>query len=83
MLNTISVQQLKDLNIVLSKNFNDYLDLNYEKIIADTYMFNDGTSFIQFEKLLDNRFFSIKNKFINHPLLEKYTFEEILIIGTL
>ena len=33
----------KDLNIILSKNFNDFLELNYDKIIADTYFFGRET----------------------------------------
>ncbi len=72
-----------DLNNILSNNFNNFSELNYDKIIADTYMFGDGTSFIKFKKLLDKRFLSIKNKFNQHPLSEKYSFNEILIIGSL
>ena len=30
----------KNLNAILQKNFNDYLELDYDKIIADTYMFS-------------------------------------------
>ena len=72
-----------DLNIIFLKNFTDFFELNYDKIIADTYMFTDGTTFFQFKKLLDKRFFLIKNKFKEHPLSEKYSFDEILVIASL
>ena len=73
----------KDLNIILLKNFNDFLELNYDKIIADTYFFGSGTSFFQFKKLLDKKFLLIKKKFKEHPLSKRYSFYEILIIGSL
>ena len=72
-----------DLSNILLKNFNDDFELNYDKIIADTYMLNYGSPFIHFKKLLDKRFLSIQNKFKEHPLLEKYSFNEILIIASL
>jgi len=73
----------KDLNIILSKNFNDFFELNYNKIISDTYMLAEGASFLQFTKLLDKRYLLIKNKFEKHPLSKKYSFDEILIIASL
>jgi UPF0755 protein len=72
-----------DLNIILLKNFDSFHELNYEKIIADTYMLADKASFYQFKKLLDKKFLLIKNKFKEHPLLEKYSFDEILVIASL
>ena len=50
----------RDLNIILLKHFNDFFELNYDKVIADTYMIADGTSFSHFKKLLDKRFLFIK-----------------------
>jgi UPF0755 protein len=73
----------KNLNIILSSSFNDYLELNYDKIIADTYFIGSGTSFLQFKKLLDKKFLFIKNKFKEHSLSERYSFDQILIIGSL
>ena len=73
----------KNLNAILQKNFNDYLELDYDKIIADTYMFSEGTSFFQFKKQLDKRFLLVKNKFNEYPLSKKYSFDEILVIGSL
>ena len=84
--NTITIIEgwsKKDLNIILLKNFNDFFELNYDKIIADTYMLNYGSSFIQFKKLLDKRFLSFKESFKEHSLLDKYSFNEILVIGSL
>ena len=72
-----------DLNIILYENFNDISELSYDKIIADTYMFSEGTSFFEFKKLLDKRFLLIKNKFKEHHLLKKYSFQEMLVIASL
>ena len=44
---------------------------------------SEGTSFFQFKKLLDKKFLLIKKKYKEHPLLEKYSFDEILIIASL
>ena len=73
----------KDLNKIFNKNFNEYIELDYNRIIADTYMFSEGSSFNEFKKQLDKRYMLIKNKFKNHYLLKKYSFNEILIIGSL
>jgi len=72
-----------DLNNILFKNFGNFHELNYDKIIADTYMFAEESSFIQFKKILDKKYILIKNKFEEHPLSEKYSFDEILVIGSL
>ena len=72
-----------DLNIILLKNFSDFSELKYDKIIADTYMFTEGTSFLQFKKILDKKFLLIKNKYKEHYLSEKYSFKEIMIIASL
>ena len=72
-----------NLNIILSQNFTNFFELDYNKIIADTYMLNDGSSFFQFKKLLDKRFLLIKSKFKEHPMSKKYSFDEILVIASL
>jgi UPF0755 protein len=72
-----------DLNIILSKNFTDFYELYYDKVIADTYMLSEGTSFFQFKKLLNKRFLLIKNKYKKDPLSKKYSFDEILVIASL
>jgi len=73
----------KDLNKILSKNFNKFYELNYDNIIADTYLLTDGISFFQFKKLLDKKYLLTKNKFKEHPLSKKYSFNEILVIASL
>ena len=73
----------KDLNIILFENFNNFSELNYDTLIADTYMLSEGTSFFQFKKLLDKKFLLFKNQYKENALLEKYSFEEILVIGSL
>ena len=72
-----------DLNIILLKLFEKPYEINYDKIIADTYFLSEGTSFSTFKKQLDKRFLLIKNKYKDHHLLKKYSFDEILIIGSL
>ncbi|MDA9632999.1 endolytic transglycosylase MltG [Pelagibacteraceae bacterium] len=72
-----------ELNITLSKFFDKYQEIDYDKIAADTYILSEGASFLTFKKQLDEQFLLIKNKFQDHPLLERYSFKEILIIGSL
>ena len=72
-----------DLNIILLKLFEKPYEINYDKIIADTYFLSEGTSFSSFKKQLDKRFLLIKNKYKDHHLLKKYSFNEILTIGSL
>ena len=72
-----------DLNILLNKYFKKYQIPEYNKVIADTYYYNYGTDYKNFEIQINNNFNKIKNKFDNHPLLDKFTFEELLIIGSL
>ena len=72
-----------DLNNILLNNFDDYFEIDYDKIIADTYLLSNGSSFIAFKKQLDKNFLFIKNKFKEHPLLKKYSFDQVMIIGSL
>jgi UPF0755 protein len=72
-----------ELNIILSKFFDKSQEIDYDKIAADTYILSEGASFLTFKKQLDEQFLLIKNKFQDHPLLERYSFKEILIIGSL
>ncbi len=72
-----------DLNIILQNNFADFHELNYEKIIADTYMLADEASFFQFKKLLNKKYLLIKNKFKENSLSDEYSFDEILVIASL
>ena len=72
-----------NLNINLLKFFEKPNEIDYDEIIADTYLLSDGASFLTFKKQINKRFLFIKNKFKDHPLLEKFSFKEIIIIGSL
>ena len=73
----------KDLNIILNNNFNKFEEIDYDEIIADTYFFAYGSSFNDFKKELKNKFEDFKNKYENNILLKRFSFLEILIIGSL
>jgi len=73
----------KQLNEKLAIIFEKYEDLNYDEILADTYFYSKDSTFIDFKKNLKKNFLKIKNKFTNHELLKKFTFNEIIIIGSL
>ena len=71
-----------DLNKELSKHFSNYKTISYNDILADTYYYNKGEGFNKFLKKLK----TFKEDYflnINNELLEKYSNDEILIIGSL
>ena len=72
-----------ELNQELSRFFYDYFTIPYEEIIADTYFFNKGKNFEQFYKNLKNLKYKYFIKFKGNKLLEKYSINEIIIIGSL
>ena len=72
-----------DLNLILSKNFEEFDQIEYYNVIADTYMFSEGSSFKEFKNILKNRFVKVKDKYKNNHLLKKFSFKEILIMGSL
>ena len=71
------------MNKILNNNFIKYKELEYNELIADTYYFNYGLDFDKFKKILIENLYDIKEKYKNHKLLKKFTFDEILIIGSL
>ena len=73
----------KELNKILKDNFNNFEELEYDQIIADTYMFSRGSSFVNLKQKTQDRFQKFKNKFKNNNLLKKFSFKEIMIIGSL
>ena len=75
--------QKKQLNNILKSNFEQFNELEYSEIIANTYLFSKNSSFIELRKKLKKKFEEIKVKYKNHKLLRKFTFKEILIIGSL
>ncbi len=72
-----------DLNNELSKYFDDYLEINYDEILADTYFFNKFESFDKFYEKLKN----YKNKHIldykENIFFKKFTIKELMIISSL
>ncbi len=67
----------------LSKYFDDYYMISYENIIADTYFFETNVNY----NLFVNNLKEIKKKYFkkyrNNILLNKFSEDEILIIGSL
>lgn len=72
-----------ELNRVLNNNFKFFEELQYNEVIADTYMFSKGSSFINLKIKTEERYKKIKNKFKNNILLNKFSFKDIIIIGSL
>ncbi len=72
-----------ELNSHLNKYFNNFPKIKYSDVIADTYFISYGSTFKDFKDLLDTRYLKLKNKYKNNILLKKFSFEEILIIGSL
>ena len=73
----------KKLNLELSKYFKDFYPIPYSDIIADTYLFQNGTNFNFFlEKLKMNKLKYFKTNNTN-KLLQKFGEKEIMIIGSL
>ncbi len=72
-----------DLDKELNSIFNNYTSLNYSNILADTYFIQDKNDFNKFKQKL----FDFKNnyflRYINNPLLSKFSIDEIMIIGSL
>jgi len=71
------------LNKYLSSYYQDYEQLSYGALIADTYIINSSNSFKELKNFLELE----KNNFINgyqdNELLKKYGFNNILIIASL
>ena len=71
------------LNKILKKKFKNYKEIEYNKVVANTYLFSAGSSFDDFQLSIDNEIHNIKNIYKDHNLLKKFSFEEIFIIGSL
>ena len=74
---------INNLNNALSKNFTKYEEIPYENIIADTYYFKNNRDFDSFYKNLNNIKKNYFKEYKNNKLLEKFTENEIMIIGSL
>ena len=72
------------LNIELSKHFQNFENIKFEDILADTYFFEKNKDFKYFlEKLkkYKEQYFLKINK--NNEIINKYSINEILVIGSL
>ena len=73
----------KELNNILNKNFKEFKELDYSEIIADTYFFSEKSSFLNFKEKLKNKFKEIEERYKNDQLLKRFSFKQILVIGSL
>jgi UPF0755 protein len=73
----------KELNNILKSNFKKFEELDYSEVIADTYLYSQNSSFVEFKSKLKIKYKELKNKYKDEKLLRKFTFKEILIIGSL
>jgi len=72
-----------ELNDKLKKIFPEYTVFDYVEILADTYFIEDADNFNKFNKKLLNFKKNFFLKYKTHPLLSKYSIDEIMIIGSL
>ena len=71
------------LNILINENFKEYHDLEYDELIANTYFFSKGSNFNKFKDSLIISKKNLEKKYENHNLLKRFSFNEIIIIGSL
>ena len=71
------------LNELINKHFNDTLNLKYQEIIADTYHLESNGTLDSLKLILEEHKSKLLQKYSNHLLLKKYSFEEIIIIASL
>tara|TARA_Y100000590_G_scaffold458251_1_gene612580 strand:- start:230 stop:1075 length:846 start_codon:yes stop_codon:yes gene_type:complete len=72
-----------ELRYILNDFFLDFDDLKYNEILADTYYFNYGSSFYDLKINMQNTLKKNKIKYNNHVLLNNFSFDEIIVIGSL
>ena len=73
----------KQLNSELTDHFKNFNSIDFKDIIADTYFINKNSDFNSFIKNLKNIKFNYFKKFENNYLFNDYTFDEIMIIGSI
>lgn len=71
------------LNELLKSKFQNINNIEYTDILADTYFLHSYEDFNIFYLKLTKIKEKIKEKYKYHELLKKFTFEELLIIGSL
>ena len=73
----------EDLNKLLDANFNEYQAIDYQDILADTFFLHSYEKFDDFYRKLKIIKKEMKNSHADHELLKKFTFEDLLVIGSL
>ena len=73
----------QQLNLQLSKYFSDFNSIPYQDIIADTYFIQKNSNFIDFSENLKKIKSNFFNKYKENKLLDHFTENEIIIIGSL
>ena len=71
------------LDLELSKYFNDFNTIPYQDIIADTYYLNKNSDFNSFLNKLVNFKTNYFRKYMNNELNDKFNVNELMIIGSL
>ena len=72
-----------ELNELLQSTFKEYNSIEYLNILADTYFLHSYENFDDFYNKLENIKKKFKRKYYNHDLLKTFTFDELIIIGSL
>ena len=73
----------KQLDLELSKFFVDYETIPYDDIIADTYFLQKNSNFYSFLEQLKINKIKYFNRYQKNTLLNNYTEDEVIIIGSL
>mgnify|MGYP001188584135 CR=1 FL=1 len=71
------------LNELLKYQFEDFKNIEYFDAFADTYFIHSYEDFNAFYSKLKKSMEYTKEKYKDHELLQKYTFDQLLIIGSL
>ncbi len=71
------------LDLELSKYFSDFHSIPYQSIVADTYYIQKNSNFDAFLRKLNVTKINYFNKNKNNKLLEKFTIDELFVIGSL
>ncbi len=73
----------KELNKLQQFLFEEIKDIEYEEILADTYYFHSYETSDFFLEKLKNKKNQMKQKYKDHELHNKYSFDDLMIIGSL
>ena len=71
------------LTKLLESFFVEFREIKYEEILADTYYLQSYETFNQFFEKLKNQKKQIKKIYQDHELHNQYSFDELMIIGSL